>query len=344
MTLSSRERVLRAIAHQETDRLPRDYRAEAPVTEGLLRLLDLPDLEALNERFRIDMVRVEVAYDCPYTDGRNIWGLRSESVGLTTRIANHPLAEATTVEQVEAYPWPNPDWANVEAFRRQAIAARRTGRAVVGSSWGSIFGESYRLMGMDGFMVALAIYPDVAAAAIRHVAGFFLEVDRRLFSACGGLLDISYHGNDFGSQRGLFFSRRHFQQFFAVPTAGLLGQAHRHGLRTMYHSCGAVSEVIPDLIACGVDVLDPVQVTAAGMEPKVLKDGFGDCLSFHGAISSQRVLPFGSKEDVRLHVGEVCAIMKQGGGYVFCPDQDITRETPPHNVLAMYEALDRLGW
>ncbi len=342
MPLSSRERVLQAIAHRETDHLPRDYRAEAPVTQSLLALLGLPDLEALEERFRVDMARVQVTYDCPYTDGRNIWGLRSESAELTTRIANHPLADATTVEQVEAYAWPKPDWADVEAFRRQAVVARRTGRAVVGSSWGSIFGESYRLMGMDGFMMALANSPDVAAAVIRHVADFFLEVDRRLFVACEGLLDISYHGNDFGSQRGLFFSRRHFREFFSRPTVELLEQAHRHGLRTMYHSCGAVSEVIPDLIECGVDVLDPVQVTASGMEPRALKERFGDQIAFHGAISTQRVLPFGTAGQVARHVGEVCRIMSRGGGYIFCPDQDITPDTPAENVLAMYEALDRL--
>ncbi len=344
MELTSRERVLQAIAHRETDRLPRDYSAERPVTEGLLRLLGLADLRALQERFQVDMERVEVTYRCPYADGRNIWGLQSESVDLTTRIANHPLAGATTVEQVEAYPWPNPDWADVEAFRRQAIAARRSGRAVIGSSWGSIFGESYRLMGMDGFMVALAAYPDVAARVIRHVCDFFLEVDRRLFQACAGLLDVSYHGNDFGSQRGLFFSRRHFQGFFAGPTKELLDQAHRCGLRTMYHSCGAVSEVIPDLIACGVDVLDPVQVTAAGMDPKGLKDRFGSSISFHGAISAQRVLPLGSPREVALHVADVCGIMRQGGGYIFCSDQAMTRDTPPGNALAMYDALDRLAW
>jgi uroporphyrinogen decarboxylase len=199
-------------------------------------------------------------------------------------------------------------------------------------------------MGMDGFLIAMVLHPDVAAAVVEHVTSFFLEVDRRLFEVCDGLLDLSFHGNDYGAQQGLLFSRAMFQQFFAVPVKSLIDQAKTHGLRAMYHSCGAVSELIPDLVACGVDVLDPVQATAAGMEPRNLKSRFGSQISFHGAISAQRVLPLGTSDEVRQHVKEVSETMRVGGGYIFVSDQKITRDAPLANVLAMYQAIDELGY
>jgi uroporphyrinogen decarboxylase len=329
-SLGSRERVLRAIAHQETDRLPRDLSVDPALHEELCAAAGAADMEALKALWRIDVETVGMTYRNPYSDGTSLFG--------------HTLAGATTVAQVEAHDWPDPGWADYDSFRSAVEKARATGRAVVASSWGSIFGESYRLMGMDNFMVAVALYPEVVQAIVRHLTDFFRQVDRRAFTACRDLIDISYHGNDFGSQRGLFFSRRAFQGLYAGPIAELTGQAHRFGLRTMFHSCGAVGEIIPDLVAAGVDVLDPVQFTAVGMDPRGLKARFGQQLTFHGCISAQRVLPLGTPVEVRAHVREVCETMRPGGGYIFVSDQMITRDTPVQNIVAMYAAIDEAGY
>jgi uroporphyrinogen decarboxylase len=289
------------------------------------------------------MARVRVEYTTPYADGRNIWGLRYDQIGPTRNVTSHPLAGAMTVDEIDAYAWPDPARADVETFRKQAVRARASGRAVVGSSWGSIFGESYRLMGMDNFMLALAERPEVAAAVINHVAEFFAVVDRMIFEACHGLIDLSYHGNDFGSQRGLLFSRSMFLEFFASPIKRLVDQAKDFGLVAMFHSCGAVSELIPDLVSCGVDILDPVQVTAASMGLKDLKERFGARICFHGGISAQRVLPLSGPTEVRDHVRQTLEMMKPGRGYILAPDQAITADTPVENVMAMYEAADTFG-
>jgi len=203
--LSSHERVLRAIEHQETDRLPRDFGAEGPVVEGMVRILGLDNASMLREHLKVDMVYVGIGYKHS-NEGRNVFG--------AARHIN-PLAEATTVDEIEAYPWPDPACADMESFRKSVIAARKTGKAVVASSWGSIFGESYRLMGMEGILTAMSLYPEMAAALIKQLTDFFLEVERRAFGSCEGLIDLSYHGNDFGSQRGPLFSRKMFQEFFA---------------------------------------------------------------------------------------------------------------------------------
>ena len=340
--MSSRERVLRAIEHKETDRVPRDFDAVPEKMEALTRETGLSEVQ-LRERFRCDMTRVWMRYSPPYTDGRNIWGLTLAATDLTQTIAEHPLAHAETVDDIARYPWPDPSWADITRAKAEASEGRRVGRAVACSSWGSIFGEAYRLMGMDNFFMAMAANPDVADALVARLTDFFLEVDRRVFTECRGLVDLSYHGNDFGTQRGLHFSRAMFRRFFAPHVRRLADQAHAFGLRAMYHSCGAVREIIPDLIDCGIDVLNPVQVTADGMVPRGLKRHFGSRLTFHGAVSAQKVLPLGTVDEVRAHVRETVETLRPGGGYIFCADQAVTEDTPTENVLAMYDALDQLG-
>ena len=344
--MESRERVLCAIDHQEPDRLPRNFDAEEPVVEGLLRRLELPDLAALHDYLKVDFVRVPVEIRCPYTDGRNIYGIQMGGTpdGMTRNAVTHPLAEAQTLADVERYAWPDPDWLDLERTIADAKRARVSGRFVICSTWGAIFGEAYRLMGMDNFMIGLCTVPDVVHAIIRKLTDFYLEVDRRVFEACDGLIDMAYYGNDMGTQRALLFRREQFQDFYSGPFKEMTAQAKRFGLRTMMHSCGAVGEVIPDIIESGFEVLDPVQYTAEGMHPKGLKQRFGRELAFHGCISAQRVLPLGTPDEVRAHVHEVCDIMRPGGGYVFTSDQAITSDSPVENVLAMYDEVERAGY
>ena len=344
--MTSRERVLRALNHKEADRLPRDFDAEEPLIEALCTHLNLPNIMALRNYFKVDMHKVWVTYNCPYTDGRNIFGIRQEnsSDGTTCTIVGHPLAKATTIDEIDAYPWPNPDWVDLKTIKQQVSEGRNLNRYVVCSSWGSIFGETFRLMGMDNFMIALYEKPKIVNAIIRRLTDFFLEVDRRIFTTCGGLIDMAFYGNDMGTQLSLLFSRDMFVEFFSSPLKELVDHAKSFGLKVMKHSCGAVSEIIPDIIACGFDALDPVQYTAVAMHPKELKEKFGRSITFHGCISAQKILPLGTPNEVCEHVKEVCEIMKPGGGYIFTSDQAVTRDTPAENVLAMYNAIDEFGY
>ena len=112
----------------------------------------------------------------------------------------------------------------------------------------------------------------------------------------------------------------------------------------MAHSCGAIRPLIPDLIALGVDVLDPIQVAAHGMEPAALKRDFGDRLAFHGGVCTQQTLPFGTPQEVREAVLDRVATLGAGGGYILASSHDISADTPPDNIVAMYEPeLRQLG-
>jgi len=345
-TITPRERVLRSIEHKETDRLPRDFDAEEPLIKALCAHLNVSDVNTLRDYFKVDMQKIWVTYKCPYTDSRNIFGnlLENSINGVTRSVANQPLAAAGTVDEVEAYRWPDPHWVDLALIKQQVVEARKQRRFVVCSSWGSIFGETYRLMGIDNFMIALYEKPEVVRAIIRKLTNFFIGVDQRIFTTYNGLIDMALYGNDMGTQLSLLFSRDMFQEFFVSPLKELVANAKRFGLKVMMHSCGAVSELIPDIISCGFDALDPVQYTAKGMNPIILKTKYGSKITFHGGISAQMILPLGTRDEVYAHVREVCEIMKPGGGYIFTSDQAITTDTPVENVLAMYNAIDKFGY
>ena len=125
---------------------------------------------------------------------------------------------------------------------------------------------------------------------IDRLTEFYLELNERLFSALKGKIDVYYFGNDFGSQNGLLFSREMWREFYFENYRKLIDLAHRHGLKVMVHSCGSIRGIMKDLIEVGVDILDPVQITADDMEAAGLKADFGEDIVFHGAVDTQGVL------------------------------------------------------
>ena len=121
----------------------------------------------------------------------------------------------------------------------------------------------------------------------------------------------------------------------------MIDVCHAAGVKFMLHSCGAIRPLIPDLIALGVDVLDPIQVAAHGMEPAALKRDFGDRLAFHGGMCTQRTLPFATPQEVREAVLDRIATLGAGGGYILASSHDLSADTPPENIVAMYDPAPR---
>ncbi len=355
--MDHKERALRAIHHQQPDCVPVDFSARQEVTDALIRHLGLKDYDALLEHFDVDLryiQPIEVIYDPKryvgphlrtFPDGswEDIWGVRRRpvciSTGLYEEVCFSPLKEATTVEQVVAHRWPSPDWFDYSDIFPQC--QRYSPYARVGGSWGAIFGDAYRLQGMETFLANMVLRPEVVKAIVERVEQFYYGVNERIFDAAQGQLEIYYFGNDFGTQRGLLFSGKMFHEFFAPGLARLARQAKERGMAVMFHSCGAVSELIPDFIAAGVDILDPVQSGAANMDPLKLKAEFGDKLCFHGGIDTQDLLPFGTIHQVRDRVRQLVECVGSGGGYILAPDQLLQGDVPVDNILAMYSSTDK---
>jgi uroporphyrinogen decarboxylase len=167
----------------------------------------------------------------------------------------------------------------------------------------------------------------------------YIENTVRVIAAAGGLLDMVYTYDDVGIQNGLLMSPRMWRKYI-LPRHQRLNtaiRAARYPVKIMYHSCGAVFPLIgPFVDEMGIDVLNPLQPRAAGMDMVRIKSEFGDRLSFHGAIDIQQTLPHGTPDEVRSEVWERCNLLGRGGGYICTSAHHIQADTPLENIIAMY--------
>jgi uroporphyrinogen decarboxylase len=361
--MDARERVLRALAHREPDRVPVDCWLTTAVAKRLQMHYGLATHEELLRRLDVDFRYIDgPRYIGPAPqvrpDGQveDHWGV--PRVRVTTgsgdqassyeEVVHFPLRNAKTVEEIHAYPkWPNPDWFDYDCVRDQVAEARRTGKVVV------FMGDRLNrcaqlkpamyLRGIDQILVDLALEPEIAAAIIQHVADFYLEYARRTFEAAGDGLDIFFTGDDFGTQKGMFMRPQMWRDFLRPGFKAFVDLAHSRGYKAAHHSCGSIHAIIPDLIDCGLDILNPVQPDVTGMDRRELKRLFGDRLGFHGSISIQKTLPFGTPDDVRAEVRERRETLAPGGGFIFCTAHNIQADTPIENIEALFDAYHTFG-
>jgi uroporphyrinogen decarboxylase len=342
--VTPRERVLAAIEHKPADRTPADYGAHTEVTERLIDKLGVADQEELLQALHVDMRRIRLNHNQdpgePDADGyvRDMWGARTRQHhppdGRPELIS--PFDEETTVEDVLAHPWPDPAALDYSHVRNECRKYAGT-YATYGTPWCPFFHEVGWLIGQENLFVWMTTKPAVLHAIIRHIVDYEVEVTRRFLEAADGGIDVAYFGNDFGTQRGLLVSPRMWNEFIRGPQKRLFDVSRQYGCRVMLHSCGSVREIIPLLIADGVDILDPVQLTAAGMRFDNLLADFGRQLCFHGGVDTQRVLPFGSTDAVRAEVRSFIESTREGGGYILAGSQQFIRDIPLENILAMYD-------
>lgn len=341
--MNSKERVLDAVSHKETDRIPADYWATEEVTESLIEYFGLKDYDSLLEKLQIDMRYIFPPYIGPelktFPDGskEDIWKIRRDPV--YNEVCYAPLSGASTVEDLDKYTWPSPDWYDYskipemcEKYNNYAIVVcdERTNRTTV-------LHAGIYLCGMEKVMTDFYINPELVNEMFKRVSEFYLEVNRRIFEAAKGKIDIILIGDDFGTQEALLLSPKMLNDFIYPYLKKYFDLAHQYNVKVMFHSCGAIREIIPDLIDLGVDILNPIQVRAKGMVPEELKERFGKQLCFHGGIDVQKTLPFGSTEDVKKEVEDRIRVLGAGGGYILAPTHNFQPGTPVENIITMYE-------
>ena len=257
-----------------------------------------------------------------------------------------PLANAT-LEDLEKF---EPRRYSDEELEILHHTARRlheeTDYAVFGWFGGSLVEDSQFARGWDTFLLDLALNPDFAAALVRKLFEAAYADLERYIEAVGDYVDVIGFADDLGTQHGLQFSPRIYRELFFPYHKKLYSLVHeRTDAYVFLHSCGSVYDLIPDLIEAGVDILNPVQTSAAKMNPRTLKEEFGDKITFWGGgACPQTVLPYKSPEEVKAHVRERLEIFAPGGGYVFAPIHDIQPDVPPENIVAMYDAALEWGW
>ena len=245
------------------------------------------------------------------------------------------LADCKTVGEVEAYEWPDPDYLNFEPC---LAALRRAGDVYrAGGMWCPFYHNVMDLFGMESYMIKMYTHPEIVDAVTRHVCEFYLEANERLFEAAGDLIDGFFFGNDFGTQRHLICSPRHFDRYILPWFRKFTDQGHAHGHQVILHSCGAIHDVIERLIEAGVDCLHPLQALARNMDAETLARDFKGRIAFLGGIDTQRLLVHGTPDEVKGDVRRVKGLL--GPCLVVSPSHEaLLPNVPPENVLAMAEA------
>ena len=347
--MTPRERWLALLSGQKADRVPCDYWGTAEITARLQRDLNCPSERALWERLEVDKcIYLGPAHPGARESGWHlqslfsIWHVETKSVAYGDSIgeyeedANHPLGQAETEAEIEAFDWPDPADFDIAALRRSCLEWK--GYPILGAS-SEAFYLYCRLRGMETALEDLIVRPVIADAILERIFQFDYALIRRVLLEAGDLVDLIYVAEDLGTQESLLMSPKTFRRFLKPRMAKLIELIHSHGARVFHHDDGAIRTVIPDLIEIGIDILNPIQWRCRGMDRAGLAESFGSQVVFHGGIDNQQTLPFGTAEDVRRQVRENIEIFSGGRGYIVAPCHNLQVNTPTENVVALYRAV-----
>lgn len=370
-TMTSRERVRAAISHLAPNRVPIDLNITLTAYEKLKGYLglDIDDATAPNAameviphpevlmRLGVDLISVKLggvkqlgaALPEVITDA---WGIKRklvrQTVGEYYEVVSHPLA-GMSIDDLKDFPWPESrPLEKAELLRKNAEGLyRNTDLALVGRFGGPVLELAADLLGMEEWYIRLVTDQGFVADLLDRISQICTAHDLLGLEAAGEFLEIAkVSGEDFGIQRGPLYSPDVFHNILLPPLKKRWSAAHEKlaqvnpRAKIMLHSCGAVRDFIPDLIASGIDILDPVQPLAQGMDPEGLYTAFSGDLVFHGGIDIQQLLPYGSPEEVAVETQRCMAGFRAaGGGFIVAPSHTVQADVPPQNILAMVDAV-----
>ncbi|KPJ50229.1 MAG: hypothetical protein AMJ38_02080 [Dehalococcoidia bacterium DG_22] len=379
----ARERVLMALNHEEPDRVPIDLGStpvsgicrnayahllaclglsgrEIQIVDMVQQLADVDEdiLEALEVDFRpiksnpLAGYRLELRDEGDYEAYYDQWGAklsRPKAGGHYFDYVEYPIKEST-LEALERYSWPNPDDpSRYEGLRERARALHeRTPYALVGTCdlGTDILARPQWIRGYAASMLDLAANPDFAEAFLERLTQIAVRAWNHFLDEVGEYLDVAAFYDDLGMQDRPLISPAMYRRLVKPRHARIIGTIKAGTKAKVFmHSCGAVGEFIPDVIEIGVDILNPIQVSAAGMgDTAELKRRYGQHLTFWGgACDSQRVLPFGTLAEVQEETRRRIADLAPGGGFVFAPIHNIQDDVSGEKTLALYRTALEQG-
>ena len=372
----SRERALLAIEHNITDRIPLDMTiCEEPYLKLLEyfgidkstitkadkwgEILVIPDLA---QALGIDFLYVKVKGP---KNNKNIntsvdlltdeWGVVRKKVylkggGYYWDIVHHPLKDCR-IEDLKDFSWPDPD--DGQRFEGLSLEAKNlyknTDLCIVGRFGSSIFEIAWYLRGFEQWLMDLLVNQDFAKLLLDKICSIQMRIEEHCLELAGEYIQVlKLAGDDLGGQEGPLVSPEIFKKMIK-PVLCKRWNAAKNKFRkfnprgyVMFHTCGNVYPLIPDFIECGIDILDPIQ-KVKGMEIEKLKAEFGDRLTFHGAVDTQHLLPYGTPAEIKSEVKRVIEILGKGGGYIAAPVHNVQQDVPVENIIALADAVKEFG-
>jgi len=380
--LNSRERVITSLNHKEPDRIPIDLGGTivTSITKNayidLKRYLDLeiedvkifdyvqqlPYIdEELLERLNVDVRMVATHYVSTssqkiYEEGDyyyfyDRWGSKlsmPKKNGHYFDWVEFPINEIS-IEALKKYKWPEVDSKEyiLELKEKAKFLYENTDYALVGTAifGGGIFEQPCRIMGMERFLTSLVTNKRFANEVMEKITELYIENSSQYLDEIGKYIKVFVYWNDIAAQTGPMISPEIYHKLIKPKDKKLIEIVKsKTGAKVFYHSCGAVKDFIPDLIDIGVDILNPVQVSAKGMDTAELKKEFGDHITFWGGgCDTQHILPYGTPKEVCEEVKRRINDLAEGGGFVFNAVHNIQGGVPPENIMAMFETLEDYG-
>ncbi len=382
MAMTSRERVLAAINHEEPDRVPiimgtsnttslkmRPYqrlKALLGIEAEDHYIYDWPELgtAALDEktlqRLRSDARGVldrfpEEVYERnrkrpPHSPFIDDWGSGQVEVGPNEWFpGHHPMADVKTIEGIENYP----NWPDMDDPTRVSHLREWTNRlvdenqyAIIGTPW-LLFPleRAFALQGMDRFLMNMLERPDFAEALLKKNAELCKQLMGHFLRETGDHLDMIKIGDDLGVQDSLLISPKMYRNILKPIHADFIAFIkERTDAKVFFHTDGDVFDLIEDFIEIGIDILNPIQTSAGRMSDlETLKKRYGDRIVFCGAVDTHKVLPFGAPDEVREEVRRVINLLGPGGGYMVSSVHTVMSDVPPENILAMVDGVEEFG-
>ena len=354
--MNPRERILATLDRQPVDRLPVDLwhtpeigaalRAHCGVTTDLdlYRALRLDKIVWVFMDYRAEAgerAGAQSGAGAERGGSRTMWGVPLKEVQAgAARYAEFgaaPLAGFETAAALDRYPW----WPRVDRFDYEgawAMAREVAAEFAVIGPWVSFFEIYCQMRGLEQSMVDLALDPDYVDAVLDRIESIQTEMMKRFFARARDLLDLVFISDDIAGQTSLIMSPAMWARHLEPRMRRWCDLVHAHGLRVFYHTDGAARPLLKPILDCGVDVLNPIQHACPGMDLGELKKEFGHRVIFHGGVDNQRVLPFGTPDDVRAETRRCLETLGAGReGFICCSCHNVQAGTPVENVLAMIE-------
>jgi uroporphyrinogen decarboxylase len=334
------ERFIKTLKYEEVDR-PATWLGIPAITaeKALFEYFGVNSVKELAVKLKTDIYAVEMPYESPTSNAIyaafDFSKQKHDDAFERTLTEDGFFANCEDPAKVNDFDWPEP----IKYIDKQKCLAvvneAPEGMAVMGVVWSAHFQDTCAAFGMENALCTMLSEPEMFEAVINRITDFYLDANEIFYEATKGKLHAVLIGNDFGSQINLMVSPDLIRKYVLPGTKKLVEQAKKYGLYVVHHSCGAIFDIIPDLIECGVDVIHPIQALAKDMNAENIKEHFYGKVAFCGGVDAQNLLVNGTVQDIKKDVKRLKALFPTG--LIISPSHEaILPDIKPENIQALF--------